>query len=131
MLILSPGGPKRQPIGSRSSTEAEYHATTEAEYHATAYTAAEIQWLRQLFLDLDILVQVSIQFFCDNIFATYLDANPVLHSRNKHIKVHYHFVRMVSKRHLQMKFIPTQPQVIDIFIKGLSLQKFFNSRHPD
>ena len=85
----------------------------------------EIQWLRQLLLDLGILVQVPIRLFCDNISATYLAANPVLHSRNNHIKVDYHFVReMVSKCHLQVKFIPTQSQVADIFTKGLSLQKF-------
>lgn len=108
---------KKQPTVSRSSTE--------AEYRAAAYTSAEIQWLRQLLLDLGILVQVPIRLFCDNISTTYLAANPVLLNRSKHIKVDYHFVReLVSRRHLQVKFIPTQSQVADIFTKGLSSQKF-------
>ena len=108
---------KKQPTVSCSSTE--------AEYRTAAYTAAEIRWLCQLLLDLGILVQVPIRLFCGNISATYLAVNPVLHSRSKHIKVNYHFVsEMISKRHLQVKFIPTQSQVADIFTKGLSSQKF-------
>ena len=84
---------KKQPIVS--------HSTTKAEYRAAAYTAAEIQWLRQLLLDLGVLVQVPIRLFCDNISATCLASNPVVHNRSKHIKVDYHFVwDMVSPKHL-------------------------------
>lgn len=71
------------------------------------------------------LVQISIRLFCDNISTTYLDINPVLHSRSMHIRADYHFVHeMVSRRHLQVKFIQTLSQLADIFTKGLSLQKF-------
>ena len=73
----------------------------EVEYHAAAYTTAKNQWLDQLLLDLGILVQVPIRLFCGNISATYLAVNPIVHSRSKHIKVDYHFVRqMVSICHL-------------------------------
>ena len=30
--------------------------------------------------------------FCDNISATYLVVNPILHSRTKHVEIDYHFV---------------------------------------
>jgi len=31
--------------------------------------------------------------YCDNLGATHLSANPVFHSRMKHIALAYHFVR--------------------------------------
>ena len=46
---------KKQPTVS--------HSSTEAECRATAYTMAEIQWMRQLLLDLGVLVQVHIRLF--------------------------------------------------------------------
>lgn len=39
----------------------------------------------------------STSFYCDNINATYLAANPVFHSRIKHVDVDYHFIRCLVK----------------------------------
>ena len=47
-------------------------SSIEVEYHDTTDTAAKIQWLRQMFLDLSVLVQVPICLFCDNVSTTYL-----------------------------------------------------------
>ena len=96
---------KKQHTISRSSTE--------VEYCTAAYTTGEIQWLCQLLFDLAIFVQIPIRLLCDNIYATYVAINPVLHGRSKHIKVGYHFVReMAARAHLRVKYVPMQSQLL-------------------
>lgn len=108
---------KKQRIVSCSSTE--------AGHRAVVCTTADIQWLWRLLLDSGVLVQVPICLFCNNISATYLAANPILHNLSKHITFDYHLVRdMVASKRFQIHFIPTQPQVVDIFTTGLSSEKF-------
>jgi hypothetical protein len=57
--------------------------------------------------------------------AKYLSSNPIFHGRMKHIEVDYHFVRdQVSKRLLDVRFIFTDDQLADDFIKALPQQRF-------
>ena len=62
--------------------------------------------------------------WCDNLGATYLNANHVFHSRTKHIEIDYHFVReRVANKLLNVRFVPTGDQVVDGFTKPLSLRQ--------
>ena len=69
------------------------HSSTEAEYRVLATTAAEVSWLRILFKELRIFLSHIPVLWCDNALAIALSANPVFHSRMKHIEVDYHYVR--------------------------------------
>jgi hypothetical protein len=61
-----------------------------------------------------------VKLWCDNIWAKYLLANPVFHSRTKHIEVDYHFVRdRVSRKLLEIDFVSSKDQVFDGFTKAL------------
>jgi hypothetical protein len=52
--------------------------------------------------------------------AKYLASNLVFHGRMKHIEVDYHFIRdRVTKKLLDVRFISTDDQVADGFIKTL------------
>jgi hypothetical protein len=83
---------------------------------------AEIIWVQSLFQELGISQPQPSILWCDNIGATYLSANPVFHARMKHIEVDYHFVReCVSQKRLQIKFISSKYQLVDIFTKSLPL----------
>ncbi|GJV54998.1 hypothetical protein Tco_1456003 [Tanacetum coccineum] len=67
--------------------------------------------------------QVSI--FFDNTSAIAISNNPVLHSRTKHIDIRYHFIRdHVLKGDIELHFIPTQYQLVDIFTKPLDEPTF-------
>lgn len=69
------------------------HSSTETEYRSVASTTAELCWLKSLLHELSISFPSAPTIYCDNIGATYLCANPVFHSRMKHISIDYHFVR--------------------------------------
>ena len=103
---------KKQNAVSRSSTE--------AEYRSMADTTSELQWLKNLFQDLQInFTQVPI-LYCDNISALALAANPVHHSKLKHVEVDVHFTRdKVKEGSITLQFVSTHEQLADLFTKGL------------
>jgi len=75
---------KKQPIVSKSSTEAEYHALSSV--------TSEVVWLSKLLLHFEVDVS-SVMLFCDNKFAICLASNPAHHERSKHIDIDHHFIR--------------------------------------
>jgi hypothetical protein len=113
---------RKQPIVSRSSTEAEYKAIANA--------TAEIMWIQTLLQELGVSHHSAASLWCDNLGATYLSANLMFHARTKHIEVDYHFVmERVARKQLEICFISTNDQVTDGFTKALSLQKFISFQH--
>jgi hypothetical protein len=68
-------------------------SSTEAKYRAVASIAAEVLWIQSLLGELGITLTRPPFIHFDNIGATYLCANPVFHSKMKHIAIDYHFVR--------------------------------------
>jgi hypothetical protein len=66
---------------------------------------------------------------CDSSSAIYLAHNPVFDGRAKHIKVRHHFLRdHVEKGDIEMKFINTERQLVDIFTKPLNSSHFASLR---
>lgn len=68
-------------------------SSTEAEYRAVANKASELDWICNVLSELGITLSSPPLVFCDNVGATFLCANSVIHSRMKHITIDYHFVR--------------------------------------
>jgi hypothetical protein len=113
---------RKQPTGSRSSIE--------AEYKVIANVATEIMWIQTLLDELVIPHPPTVSVWCDNLGATYLSANPVLHARTNHIEVDYHFVReQVTRKQLNIRFISTKDQFADGFTKSMSAQKLRHFQH--
>ncbi|KAF5464008.1 hypothetical protein F2P56_014124 [Juglans regia] len=103
-------GSKKQLTVARSSTK--------AEYKSVAITACEILWLQSLLTELGIVISDIPTLFCDNLGATYLSVNPVMHSRIKHVDLDYHFVRdRVAAKTLAVQ---SKDQLADILTKPLS-----------
>ena len=77
--------------------------------------------MKSLLLDLLTPVQLPPTLFSDNLGATYLSANPVFHSRMKHLAINYHFVRdLVQSFDLRVVHFSTCDQLIDALTKPLS-----------
>ena len=99
-------------------------SSTEAKYKALANATAEIIWVKAMLKELGIYAQTPC-LWCDNLGATYLSANPVVHARTKHIEIDYHFVReRVASKELDIRFIPSKDQVVDGFTKALATRQF-------
>ncbi|GKV47491.1 hypothetical protein SLEP1_g54392 [Rubroshorea leprosula] len=114
------------PISWRAAKQrAVARSSTKAEYRALAATASELIWVRNLLSELGVSVPRSPAIFCDNVSATYLSVNPVLHSRMKHIAIDLHFVRdLVDRGFLHVSHISTRDQLADGLTKPLSSARF-------
>ncbi|XP_021820576.1 uncharacterized protein LOC110762280 [Prunus avium] len=108
---------KKQRTVSRSSAE--------AEYRALAHACADTIWIQSLLHELHFSLSKPVLLHCDNLSATYMAANPVFHSRTKHVAIDYHFIRerLTAGSH-QVRFISSQDQLADVFTKGLPAARF-------
>lgn len=110
-------GSKKQKALSRSSTEAEFRAIAE--------TTAEVLWLTSLLQELNIRISTSPTIYCDNLSATHYSANPVFHSRMKHLALAFHFVKeQVQNRTIRIQHINGTDQLADTLTKPLPKQRF-------
>ncbi|GJZ14313.1 retrovirus-related pol polyprotein from transposon TNT 1-94 [Tanacetum coccineum] len=99
-------------------------SSVEAEYVAAARCCANILWMKSRLNDYDIVYE-KVPIFCDNTSAIAISNNPVLHARTKHINIIYHFIRYrIIKGDVELHFIPTQYQLVDIFTKPLDETTF-------
>ncbi|KAG7548771.1 Reverse transcriptase RNA-dependent DNA polymerase [Arabidopsis suecica] len=108
---------KKQKTVARSSTE--------AEYKSVSATASEVEWVMTLLGELGFKPSDTPVIYCDNIGATYLCANPVFHSRMKHVAVDYHVIRdLVQSGLLRVRHVASADQLADALTKPLSRAKF-------
>ncbi|XP_019098377.1 PREDICTED: uncharacterized protein LOC109131664 [Camelina sativa] len=108
---------KKQRSVSRSSTEAEYRAVANA--------ASELRWICSLLSEMGIVLPVAPVLYCDNVGATYLCANPVFHTRTKHIAINYHFVReFIQAGVLRVTHVSRTDQLADALTKPLRRPQF-------
>ncbi|GAA5873331.1 hypothetical protein JCM16303_001094 [Sporobolomyces ruberrimus] len=103
---------KRQKSVAISSTEAESMAMSEG--------SREVLYLRQLLRELGFPPTTPTRMRGDNSGALLLASHPTSHSRTKLIDVHYHFTReRVNNGTIELKWVPTDEMVADVFTKGL------------
>ncbi|KAK9072095.1 hypothetical protein SSX86_008527 [Deinandra increscens subsp. villosa] len=108
---------KRQTTLARSSTE--------AEFRAVASTTTEVQWIRHLLSELGFTSAITPTVYCDNLSATTYSANPVFHSRMKHLALDFHFVReKVQDGSLRVTHISGDDQLADALTKPLLRPRF-------
>lgn len=109
---------KKQPIVSRSSSE--------AEYRALATAICETQWLCVLLNDLGTMLARPATLFCDNKSAIAISENSVFHEGTKHIEIDCHIVTQ-EKAHqglIKLMYNSSNIQIADGFNKPLPLPQF-------
>lgn len=100
-------------------------STTEAEYMVACEACTKEVWLKKLISDLFDQTLESTIIYCDNQSCIRLSKHPVFHERSKHIEIKYYFIRdKVQEGEVNLKYIPTDEQTIDILTKPLSRIKF-------
>ena len=78
-----------------------------------------------LLKDLGVYLCAAPILWCDNVSALTIASNLVFHARTKHIEVNYHFVRELVLQHdLQVKFVASQDQLVDLLTKDLTSPLF-------
>lgn len=104
-------------------------SSTEAEYRSIANTASEIRWICNLLTELGITLPKAPVVYCDNVGATFLCANPVFHTRMKHIAIDYHFVcGQIQQGILRVAHVNTKDQLADVLTKPLPRKHFIEFR---
>ncbi|KAK5793538.1 hypothetical protein PVK06_034688 [Gossypium arboreum] len=100
-------------------------STTETEYRSLATATSEVTWLLSLLQELHLSSTDLPVIWCDNSSAVAVTANPVLHSKFKHVELDIFFVReKISQGSLVIGEVPACDQVADIFSKPLSISSF-------
>lgn len=90
-----------------------------SEYRAIAHATFEILWLQYLLCELGLTHHPPI-LWCDNIGATYFNANPLFHARTKNIEIDLHFVRnLVASKSLSVQFLSSKYQLANTLTKPL------------
>ena len=99
-------------------------STADVEYIATGSCCSQLLWIKKVLTDYGISQDTMI-VYCDNSSAIDISKNPVQHSKTKHIKIRYHFIRdLVERKIMCLEYIPTKRQNADIFTKPLNKSKF-------
>ncbi|KAJ9566782.1 hypothetical protein OSB04_002748 [Centaurea solstitialis] len=93
-------------------------STAESEYVAAASCCSQVLWMQSQLRDYD-------SIYCDSKSAIAISANPVQHSKTKHIDIRYHFLKdNVEKENIEMYFVNTEYQLADLFTKALDEKRF-------
>ncbi|GKE17845.1 hypothetical protein Tco_1425422 [Tanacetum coccineum] len=93
-------------------------STTEAEY------VSQVIWMRTQLLDYGYKYN-RIPMYYDSKSAIAISCNPVQHSHTKHIDTRYHFIKEhVEKGTVELYFVRTEYQLVDLFTKALPKERF-------
>ncbi|KAJ9538233.1 hypothetical protein OSB04_030966 [Centaurea solstitialis] len=100
-------------------------STAEAEYVAAACCCSQVLWMKTQLADFGYTMH-RIPIYCDSKSAIQITANPVQHSRTKHIDIRYHFIKdHVEKGNIELYFVESDYQLADLFTKPFDEKHHF------
>ena len=104
-------------------------STTQAKYIAGCMAAREAVWLRKLFARLSGQRLELTVIHCDNQSCVKMLINPIQHDKTKHVEMKYQNVQeMVQRCAMELRYIPTDEQIVDVLTKPLGQGKFMYVR---
>lgn len=85
--------------------------------------------MKQMIKNFRMVLPLAIAY-CDNTSAINISKNLVMHLMIKHIDIMHHFFQeLVENGLVELKFVATQNQLVDLFAKTLDLTKFGSFRN--
>nr|KYP43529.1 Retrovirus-related Pol polyprotein from transposon TNT 1-94 [Cajanus cajan] len=112
--------PKKQLVVDLSTIEAKFLLATTSSCQAV--------WLRPILEAVGGNQTSPIVIYCDDSSTTKLSKNPVMHGKSKHIDVHFHFLRDLTRNEtVELQHCSSQEQVVDVMTKPLKLEDFFSN----
>jgi len=100
-------------------------SSTKAKYIAQTHTAKEALWLRSFVKEIRDAQNGPLTINADNQGVIALAKDNKFHLRTKHINLWYHFIQEAFKdKKININYIPTNDNIVDIFTKPLAKQKF-------
>ena len=82
-------------------------------------------WLNRLVRELSGIDKTMVKLLVDNKSAIVLTKNPVQHSCTKHINTRHYFIqKYVEDKKIQVDYVRTEDQLVDILTKSLGRVKF-------
>nr|GEX77278.1 retrovirus-related Pol polyprotein from transposon TNT 1-94 [Tanacetum cinerariifolium] len=98
-------------------------SSAEVKYVSLSACCAQVLWMRTQLTDYGFHFD-KIPMYCDSKAAIAISSNPVQHSHTKHIDVRYHFIKeKVKKGIVELFFIRTEYQLVDLFTKALPIER--------
>jgi hypothetical protein len=92
----------------------------EAKYLVAEVNHSNILWIKQLLKGMKEEITKLVVIFYDNISAINISKNPIMHSKNKHISIKYHYLReLVQDKQVRLEYMNTKEHIADIFTKVL------------
>ena len=86
-------------------------------------------WLKWLLLELKIAIDGPINMLCDNQDAISMAKKPIHQDRTKHVETDRHFIKeKIEGGTINISYIPTTLQIVDILTKALPKTKFEDIR---
>ena len=106
----------KQSLVSKSSVKSEYRGLVSL--------TAELVWIQSLLQELCLPTSPPILWY-DNQSAAHLVANPIFHSRSKHIELDLYFIRdKVLRQELHIYYVSSSDQLVDLLTKHLPISQF-------
>ncbi|GJW69017.1 hypothetical protein Tco_0123441, partial [Tanacetum coccineum] len=87
-------------------------------------SCAQVMWMMSQLKDYGFNYN-KIPLYCDSQLAIAISCNPVQHSRTKHIRTRYHFIKeQVENGIIELYFVRTEYQLADMFTEALPEERF-------
>ncbi|GKA81322.1 putative ribonuclease H-like domain-containing protein, partial [Tanacetum coccineum] len=94
------------------------------EYVAATNCCGQVLWIQNQMMDYDFNF-MNTRIHIDNESTISVIKNPVAHSRTKHIKIRFHFIRdCYEKRLIEVVKIYTYSNIADLLTKGFDVTRF-------
>jgi hypothetical protein len=81
--------------------------------------------MKQTLKDIQLEYDEPIMIFFDNTSVISISKNMVMHSKMKHILIHFHFIwEKIIKKNIKVEYVGTKEQIAYVFTKPLLRETF-------